>query len=250
LLLNSGDGTFSAPSHLSTGDSGALALDADGDGQLDFLTASSLFLNQGAASFSASVGLSLGRPWVAADLNGDGKTDVVGTGGSVFVSLSTGGGAFAPRTAYEPGASAYASMARGSAVGDVNRDGWPDLATANDSDASASVLLNRGDGTFSAAQVYPTGSWPTSVALGDLNGDGWPELVVANSGVGTSVTERPNYLGVHRNRGDGTFETPEEFFLVEFPYSLALADLDADQKLDIVVGDAGGNLRVLLNTAR
>jgi hypothetical protein len=125
-------------------------------------------------------------------------------------------------------------------VGDVNRDGWPDLAAANDNDASASVLLNQGDGTFSAARVYPAGRWPTSVALGDLNGDGWPDLVVANSGYGNSNLERSHYLGVHRNQGDGTFETPAEFLPVEFPYSLALADLDGDDKLDIVVGNGGG----------
>lgn len=249
LLLNHGDGTFSAPSQLATGGSGVRALDANGDGKLDILTPTSLFLNQGGALFSASA-VAPGRPWVAADLNADGKTDVVGAGGSVFVSLGTGEGSFAPRLAYASGASARGSSVRGSAVGDVNRDGWPDLAAANDNDASASVLLNQGDGTFSAARVYPTGRWPTSVALGDLNGDGWPELVVANSGYGNSDIERSHYLGVHRNRGDGTFETPEEFLLVEYPYSLALADLDGDDKLDIVVGNGGGNLNVVLNTSR
>ena len=248
VLLNHGDGTFSTPSHLSTGEYGALVLDADGDAKLDFLTASSLFLNDGAASFSVSAGLEVGRPWVATDLNGDGETDVLGGGRDLFVSFGAGGGAFAPRIGYATGATALGSVARGPTVGDANLDGLPDLATAIDNDASASVLLNRGDGTFSAPQVYPTGRWPTAVALGDLNGDGWPELVVANSGLGNSFTERSHYLGVHRNLGDGTFQTQEEFFLVEFPYSVALADVDGDQKLDMVVGNGGGDLRVLLNT--
>jgi hypothetical protein len=139
---------------------------------------------------------------------------------------------------------------RGSAVGDINQDGWPDIAAPNDRDASVALLLNQKDGTFSAPRVYPTGAWPTSVALGDLNGDGWPELVVANSRSGGSNSQRPHYLGVYRNRGDGTFETPEEFLLVEFAYSVRLADLDGDHRLDIVVGDAGGRLCVVLNTAR
>ena len=161
---------------------------------------------------------------------------------------ASGGGAFAPRIGYATGATALGSVARGPTVGDANLDGLPDLATANDSDASASVLLNRGDGTFSAPQVYPAGRWPTGVALGDLNGDGWPELVVANSGLGNSFTECTHYLGVHRNLGDGTFQTQEELFLVEFPYSVALADVDGDHKLDMVIGNGGGNLRILLNT--
>lgn len=248
LLLNNGDGTFSAPAQLSDWGYGLQVLDANGDAKLDFVAGTSLFLNQGGAVFSESATTLFGMPWVAADLNGDRKTDVVGAGGGVYVSLNSGG-AFAPSMSYPTGRIGQGSTVRGSAVGDVNRDGWPDIAAPNDQDASVAVLLNRGDGTFSAPRVYPTGPWPTSAALGDLNGDGWPELVVANSGSGNSSSERPRYLGVYRNLGDGTFETPEEFLLVEFPYSVALVDLNGDQKLDIAVGDLGGKLCVVLNTA-
>lgn len=246
MLLNNGDGTFSAPAQLSTAGYGLQVLDANGDAKLDFVAGTSLFLNQGDAVFRASVTNLFGMAWVATDLNGDRKTDVVGAGGRLYVSLNSGG-AFAPSVSYETGRQGQGSTVRGSAVGDVNRDGWPDIAAPNDQDASAAVLLNQGDGTFSAPRVYPTGAWPTSAALGDLNGDGWPELVVANSGSGNSSSERPRYLGVYRNLGDGTFETPEEFLLVEFPYSVTLADLNGDNKLDIAVGDLGGRLCVVLN---
>lgn len=249
ILYNDGAGAFSAPTPVATPGYGVRAIDANDDAKLDFLAGASLFLNLGGGKFETSPRAALGSPRVAADLNRDGRTDLVGAGGKVFVSLNTGGGKFALQADYATGATGQGSMVRGPAVGDVNHDGWPDIAAANDQDATASVLLNKGDGTFSLAHIYPTGSWPTAVALGDLNGDGWPELVVANSGVGTSLTKRPNYLAVYRNRGDGTFETPETFLLVEFAYSVQVADLNGDQMLDIVVGDAGGRLNVVLNTA-
>src|SRR5215471_15415300 len=67
------------------------------------------------------------------------------------------------------------------AVADLNGDGRQDLAIANSSDNSVSILLGRGDGTFSPRQDYSVGAAPHSVAIGDLNGDGWPDVVTANS---------------------------------------------------------------------
>src|SRR2546422_11755541 len=68
------------------------------------------------------------------------------------------------------------------AVGDFNRDGKPDLAVANNGaasgspykpliDASVSVLLGNGDGTFQTAVNFDAGLSPFSVVLGDFNGD-------------------------------------------------------------------------------
>ena len=86
------------------------------------------------------------------------------------------------------------------AIGDVNRDGRPDLATANAAGNSVSVLLNRGDGSFQESVVYATGLNPTSVGIGDLDGDGAADLAVANLGNLDGST-----VSVFINNGDGTF---------------------------------------------
>ena len=67
------------------------------------------------------------------------------------------------------------------AIGDLNGDGKADLVVGDYSSTSVSVLLNTGNGTFTAAVNYGVGTNPTSVAISDLNGDGKPDLVVASA---------------------------------------------------------------------
>jgi hypothetical protein len=81
------------------------------------------------------------------------------------------------------------------AVGDFNGDGKADLAVANYSDHSVSVLLGNGDGTFQTHVDYATGSGPDSVAVGDFNGDGKADLAVTNDYA----------VSVLLGNGDGTF---------------------------------------------
>jgi hypothetical protein len=66
-------------------------------------------------------------------------------------------------------------------VADLNDDGAPDLATANEL-GGVSVLVNNGGGpgTFAAALSYGAGGGPRSIAVGDLDGDGHVDLAVAN----------------------------------------------------------------------
>lgn len=71
------------------------------------------------------------------------------------------------------------------AVGDVNRDGKPDLVTANSGASTVSVLLGQGNGTFQAHVDYGAGPNPGGVAIGDVTRDGIPDLAVANSGTNT-----------------------------------------------------------------
>jgi hypothetical protein len=83
------------------------------------------------------------------------------------------------------------------AVGDLNKDGIPDLAVVNGGSGNVSVLLGDGAGTFQPALSYAAGVGPSSVVIADLDGDGRPDLVVANSG--------SNNVSVLFGNGDGTF---------------------------------------------
>ena len=138
--------------------------------------------NRGVGATSVAIG----------DLNGDGKPDLVTanagpTANFVSVLINRGDGTFQARLDYATGPGPYSV-----AIGDLNGDGKPDLATANDGDNTVSVLVNKGDGSFQARVDYATGVEPSSVAIGDLNGDGKPDLVTANSGTYRTPGEKPS----------------------------------------------------------
>ena len=66
------------------------------------------------------------------------------------------------------------------AVGDFNGDGILDLAVADNDGAPITILLGKGDGTFTQVANGPvTGFYPNSIVVGDFNGDGIPDLAVA-----------------------------------------------------------------------
>jgi FG-GAP-like repeat/PASTA domain len=115
------------------------------------------------------------------------------------------------------------------AVGDLNGDGKPDLATAGEDNMS--VLLNRGDGSFPAKRDYATGNASTSVAMGDLSGDGKLDLVT------TTVDEE---FSVFLNRGDGSFRARRVHEMAGDPTAIAVGDLDSDGKPDVAIAKCDG----------
>jgi hypothetical protein len=100
VFLNKGDGTFKTRSYNTgrTGPEGAdvVASDLDGDGRLDLATAAariSVLVNRGDGTFQAKVNyLGTRGSLASADLNGDGKPDLVTTGeSSLHVLINTPG---------------------------------------------------------------------------------------------------------------------------------------------------------------
>src|SRR5687767_15661787 len=63
----------------------------------------------------------------------------------------------------------------GIAVADFNRDGKPDVATANPGQGSVSLLLGTGAGKFAPARNFPIGRKPVGLTAADVNGDGKPD---------------------------------------------------------------------------
>jgi FG-GAP-like repeat/PASTA domain/FG-GAP repeat len=126
------------------------------------------------------------------------------------------------------------------AVGDLNGDGIPDLATANVNVATVSVLVNSGAGNFQAKRDYSVGHTPTGIGIADLNGDSSPDLATANN--------HDNTVSVLLNRGDGSFEAAREYRTGSGPYSVAVGDLNGDGKPDLVTANGESNrVSVLVN---
>src|SRR5438128_9562658 len=57
------------------------------------------------------------------------------------------------------------------AVGDLNRDGAPDVVVANNGSSGATALLGDGAGALQVSATVTVVSHPVAVALGDVNGD-------------------------------------------------------------------------------
>jgi hypothetical protein len=125
------------------------------------------------------------------------------------------------------------------AIGDFNGDGNLDLAAANFSSNTVSVLLGDGSGHFALASSPAVGRSPYSVAVGDFNGDGKPDLVTADSWGGT--------ISVLLGDGTGQFTLASSMNVGSFPWAVAVADFNKDGKLDLVTAnDFSGNLSILL----
>jgi hypothetical protein len=142
----------------------------------------------------------------AADLNGDGISDVVYTIPSSS-GTSSFGVSFGSPSGFQA-AGTYAQSLRLATTGDINGDGKPDLIAATGSGPTALLLiyLNKGDGTFSAPTTTTITTnnslWPVpiSIAVGDFDGDGKADVIATTS-------DGQDFFVFHGN-GDGTVARP------------------------------------------
>jgi hypothetical protein len=254
ILLGNGDGTFQTERRVALAETTdvLVAGDFDGDGKLDlalpnpdsqnnaFITV--LFGNGDATFQQKTFALPVPNPFsfahssrvlVAADVNRDGRLDLIEAGSTTDINgttfsmnvLSNNGG----RDFTLLPATSLSSSPQNGRIADFNGDGKPDLVLANDA-ATLSVLLGNGDGTFAAPSNISLGGNPRRVVVGDFNGDGKTDIVAHDDVTGKVSTLLGN--------GDGTFQPPATFTAPGG--ALVAADFNGDGKLDLAVLNVSG----------
>jgi prolyl-tRNA editing enzyme YbaK/EbsC (Cys-tRNA(Pro) deacylase) len=238
------NGTANAPTNVGSYTVVATISDANYQGGVtNTLVINPQIIGQVSFVLSSSPGVGNGPESVAAaDVNGDGKIDLISAntdGNSLTVLTNNGSSGFVPAGNYSVG-----FFPTSIAVADVNGDGKTDLISANFSGNSLTVLTNDGSGRFGVAGTYSVGNNPVSVAVADVNGDGKTDLISADSGFsGAGET-----LTVLTNNGAGGFVVAGTYSVGNAPYSVAVADLNGDGKIDLISANLSGNsLTVLTN---
>jgi hypothetical protein len=121
-------------------------------------------------------------------------------------------------------------------VADVNRDRRPDVVVANPASGEISVFLTRSGGRLAPARRFPATAGVSSVAAGDLDRDGNVDLMVGPG------------IAVLRGDSSGGFGAPLRATAPLYPTppngAFALADLNNDSLLDVVVVETGGLMSV------
>lgn len=255
VLLGDGRGDFVrkvqmarlAPFNVAVGD-------LNGDGNLDIAVANesnirplegkgevSLLFGDGRGNFAPQIILEANThpsDVKIADLNGDGHMDIAvlnWKSRDISLFLGVGDGKFAARSDIPYGGAAAYSLA----IGDVDRDGKPDMVVA-DLLGAVYILHNDGDGSFTVTQRLAVGAGTRSLVLTDLNKDGVLDLATANTSAGT--------VSVFIGQPAGAFSEPLQIPVGRRPRVVAAGDVNADGRTDLVVTiGATSEVVVLIN---
>lgn len=262
IMLNNTAPGAAAPSYSTqrmTGGqfSAVTAADVNGDGKPDLIgitaagavvqlntmvsqTATANFAAQQEVASIASAA-NCCRPSVAiADINRDGKPDVITVdggyvGGQFAVLLNTTplgaiSSIFGPPESFPIAGVIPESVV----IADINGDGLPDVITANSNSGGASVALNTTPAgamvaTFSSPLTLTLGNCTDSVSAADLNGDGRPDLIVGDCGFSASVLINTTPVGA----SVPSFADPQSFYTTG-DGSVIATDLNGDGKRDLL----------------
>jgi hypothetical protein len=234
--------------------------DIDGDGKPDILVANytagsiSVYRN---ISTSGTINIAnfvrkdftsgTGATFISvADLDNDGKQDVIVANQgentlSIFKNISASGNI----SFNGPVKIATPSTPIGIGIGDFDKNGWLDIATANHGNGTISIFTNKGifnsilTNNFNPRFALITGLNPITIDVADLDGDSKSDIVVGNYGSNSVSIFKNNYIS--GTLTTSSFSTKLDFNAGNKPGYLKLGDMDGDSKLDIVVLAEGNN---------
>jgi len=180
---------------------------------------------------------------ITADVNKDNKLDVItpenyylGNGDGTFTLASTWGGI--------PGYVPWAVT-----VADFNGDGKLDIAVLGGSEytngCTVSILLGNGDGTFQPPEnpAMTQYAWPVTIVSGDFNNDGFADVAV--------LLQYSYTVSIFFGDGHGHLGSENKIAVTTRSISLAVADVNNDGNLDLIVGgDGSGDVSVYIAGGR
>ncbi|CAF0849676.1 unnamed protein product [Adineta ricciae] len=257
ILYEYQNSTFSSPVFYTIGTytypSGVAVADLNYDNHLDMVVINygtsnlALFYGRGNRTFANPVFYTTGNSSnpssvVLIDLDKDGNMDIiVGNSGAdnicVFYGRSDGTTYDQEFFATGAGSTPYQIVVR-----DVNNDKRFDIIVANYGSNSIGVLLGCQNRSFFSQLTYSTGDYsqPRSIALGDFNVDGRLDAVVANFGTGSAGIflgySNYDFLGAPASSTGSS----------SHPNSIAAADFNNDNQLDIIIANNGTNNVLIL----
>ncbi len=228
-------------------------VDLDGDGDLDVVISNDtpspklVYLNDGTGHFTA--GSSYGKPeWqgrnaTVADMNGDGKPDIIAANRSNrapfanYICLNQGNGTFSSECiAFSPEPSTTITAA------DFNRDGFLDLLVPHRNGGQSRLYFGAKQADLTKLRSVAFGPNDARIRIAeaaDFNGDGIMDVVVIDEGTGVAI-----YAG----RGDGSFAKPRAIGdATVVPYALTIGDPNCDGKADFIVGNVNAQSTVWFN---
>jgi Bacterial type II and III secretion system protein/FG-GAP-like repeat len=180
---------------------------------------------------------------VTGDFNNDGNPDLAvanNTDNTVMVFLGNGDGTFGNEitTDLDTGAGPV-WLATGNFNPLVNNDTFLDLAVVNKALNSVSILLGKGDGTFTKTTPdLTTGKSPVSAVAANFH-----DTVVGSTLDLAVANQADNSISIFQGNGDGTFKPPTLLQLPAGfqPTGIAAAALTGSGHTDLIVTDQGNN---------
>lgn len=256
LYINDGAGNYSiaANTPFPPSQEGDIAYgDVDDDGDLDIIMIgynvsdmgfSNLYLNDGSGVFTEAMGTPFEAIWNGAvellDIDNDDDLDVIMSGTNLSGNPSTtlytndGAGNFSlvantPFDNCEGGDIKYA---------DADNDGDQDILLCGQSDSGviiSKLYLNDSTGVFSelAGTPFPGVNLGES-AFADFDNDGDQDVLILGTGPGGLATNSI-IANIYENQGDNNYVLADSLFGAYFS-SNAIADVDGDNDLDLVIG--------------